>query len=82
VEEAVHPDRWVPLAEGERKAAVPVRSEGKWAAGLFPFLGRGVPEAFFYIFFVLPSFLFLFSYFFCSFCIMHPNKVKPLSKFL
>jgi hypothetical protein len=51
VEEAVHPDRWVPLAEGERKAAVPVRSEGKWAAGLFPFLGRGVPEAFFYIFF-------------------------------
>jgi hypothetical protein len=55
-EEAVHPDRWVPLAEGERKAAVPVREFARWAAGWLLELGRIVS--------VRPSFIFLFLFFF------------------
>jgi hypothetical protein len=48
-------------------------------AGPWPlrWLGRnGSPEPF-SIFFVLSSFLFLFSYFFCSFCTFDSNHFKP-----
>jgi hypothetical protein len=45
-------------------------------------LGRGVPRGPFSIFILFSSFLFLFSYFLHRFCILNPNKVKPLSKFL
>jgi hypothetical protein len=54
-------DQWgLLVSEVREKSGVPVRSEGKWAAGLFPSLGRGVPEALLYIF---P--LFFFFLFFC-----------------
>jgi hypothetical protein len=49
-----------------QRGCVPVRGEGKWAAGLFPSLGRGVPKAFLYIFF-FSSFLFFFLYLFITF---------------
>jgi hypothetical protein len=60
---------------------VPVRFPS-WAADCFSILGRRVPRGPVSYFFFSSSFLFLFSYFFHRFCILHPNKVKPLSKFL
>jgi hypothetical protein len=59
-----------PTSQREKeRSRVPVRSEGKWAAGLFSSLGRGVPEAF--IFFLFSSFsFFLFLVHFVSFAKM------------
>jgi hypothetical protein len=46
---------------------VPVREGSRWAAGLFPFLGRGVPEAFFYFFLFFLLFYFCFPISFVAF---------------
>jgi hypothetical protein len=55
-------------------------SGGCWAglAGLGP---GSAQLGYLPLFFVLNPFLFLISYFLHGFCILHPNKVKPLSKF-
>jgi hypothetical protein len=55
---------------------------GKWAAGSGTAqVGCCLPFPYFFDLFPF-SFSFLFSYFFHRFCILNPNKVKPISKFL
>jgi hypothetical protein len=49
---------------------------GSFWAGPIPGSAQRLP---FSNFFVLKLSHFLFLLFFCRFCIMHPNKVKPLS---
>jgi hypothetical protein len=73
-------DRWVPVSV--RKSEGPYRfgKSGGWAAADFWSWAGMAPPSLFLFFFVLSSFLFLFSYLIHNFCKIHPNQFKPFSK--
>jgi hypothetical protein len=75
------PGRRGPRASERKRKRVYRFGMARWAAGWFCYWADAFPSAF-SIFLFFSSFLFPFSYFFHRFCILHPNKVKPISKFL
>jgi hypothetical protein len=69
----------VPVAGGEGREMSGVGWFGADWAGWVPGVAQWLPFSFF---FVLSPFLFSVFYFFHRFGILHPNKVKPISKLL
>jgi hypothetical protein len=63
----------------ERGGRVPFRAEAVLGRGRFSGWAEMAPLSPFLFFFVLSSFLFLFSYFLYNFCINSSNNVKPIS---
>jgi hypothetical protein len=74
------PSGWVPhVSEGRRKAAYRFGLLS-WAVGWILCWAEMASPSLFLFFFVLPSFLFLFSYLIHNFCRIHPNQFNPFSK--
>jgi hypothetical protein len=73
------PDVRARVSARERGGRVPFRAETVLGRGRFSGWAEMAPLSPFSIFFVLSSFLFLFSYFLYNFCINSSNNVKPIS---